>query len=72
MPLAESQVLQFCKDWNNGESAKALGEKYGMSQASATNYVQRLRKLGVNLRSRPRGVFANVDVEAINRAIGAV
>ena len=58
----------FCKAWKNSDSVTEVAEEFSITTTAATARAAALRKMGVKLKSFPRGRKAGsgIDVDALN------
>ena len=63
-------VIEFSRDWNSNMDVKEMAKKYAISVATVRSRVSSLRKQGVKLVSRKRGInLSDSDVAAVNKEL---
>lgn len=65
------KIIEFSRDWNNGMSVEDMASKYAIKPMSVRSRVASLRKQGVKLASRKRGIgkLEEKEVVEINKAL---
>jgi transposase len=59
-------------DWNSGKSVKEIAKKAGASVPTVRNWINIMRKKGVNLEKRVRHSHIEFDVDGINKRLRSV
>lgn len=62
-------MAEFCISWQNAENVKQL-DMFGLTPAETSRLAAMLRKKGVPLKKFREPVKFDVDVKALNKAIG--